>query len=164
MIIGIARVTVAVALLVTAVPATADHLDVKIAPGMREYCHIVRFPQVWKVPPGPGLNYLSYADEYEFRVSGMAGAKFLVAGVDFVYKRYTINKYEVDLSDTKAPVLSAPEQAWESATRVSTKQQSAIVRPDLLQSNQAMEYRGVRFKKSGESWSLDGGRMSADHA
>ena len=163
MTIGMTRVTVTVALLITAVPVTADHLDVKVAPDMREYCHIVKLPRGWKVPPGPGLDYLGYADQYEFRVSGLAGGRFLVAGVDSVYKRYTINKYEVDLSDAKAPVVSATDQAWESASRASTAQKSAAVR-GWERRDQPMEYRGVRFAKSGEFWSYEGGRLSPDQA
>lgn len=145
--------------------SAADCIDIKIAPTMKEYCHIIRFPDGWKVQGGPGsVSNYEYYDQFEFRASSLPMTRFLVGGVLSIEKRYTINKYDVDLSDAKAPVSSATDQAWDSASRVSTKQRSAVVRPDLPQPTQALEYHGTQFTKTGAFWSVEGGRLSPDGA
>lgn len=152
-------------LLTTADVQGADHLDVAVAPAMKEYCHIIQFPEGWKVPTGPGPIYrYEYYDKYEFRALGPLSSNFLVRGVIDLGKVYTKNIYTVDLSDANAPAVSTTEQAWESATRVSTRQRSAISQLYIPKPNQALEYRGVRFNKSGEFWSYEGGSVSPDQS
>ncbi len=91
--------------------ATADHIDAGISPTAQEYCHVIRFPQGWKVPvefgksaAEPGLIFhYDYRDDYEFRVPGLQGTKFLVTGlIHLPEERETTNRYEVDFSDRKA--------------------------------------------------------------
>lgn len=174
MITGFNAVATFVALLSAAELVAADHLDVKIASTMRERCHIVRFPQGWKIPvelgkspnePGKIFTY-EYYDEYEFRVPGLLQTKFLVGGLTRLTElRYTANKYEVDLSNAKAPVLPASDEAWQSATPVSTKQKSAFVLSSLLRpGNQPIEFHGFQFFKTGEIWANENSRVSPDDA
>jgi hypothetical protein len=166
------KLVAGIAALVAAGPLAADHIDVGVAPAMREYCHIVRFPQGWKVPielgksanePGLIFHY-EYSDDYEFRVPGLQGAKFLVAGlIQLPEPRYTTNKYEVDLPDPKAPVLSASVQAWQSATPIALKQEEVPTLSDPLQ-NQPISFNRFQLTKSGKAWAIYNSRVSPDKA
>jgi hypothetical protein len=154
-----------VAALVAAGPLAADHMDISVAPAMREYCHIVRFPQGWKAPNGPGQPIFifrnDYSVEYEFRVPGLQGTRFLVAGLMHLPEdRYTTNKYEVELSDPKAPILPASDQTWQSATRVSFKQVRSSY--SNVEQNQPVKFNGFQFMKSGKIWANDNSRVSPD--
>lgn len=123
-----------VILLVFVIPAIArlapagDIVRIKFNPTVNEYCHILRFPLGWQmpkfVPKGDGTleiygTFNLEAGDYEFRVPGILGTRFLVRGFDaYGYNKYTTNIYEVDLSDPKAVAQSASEEAWNAATPV----------------------------------------------
>jgi hypothetical protein len=102
-----------------------DPVEVNFNPATREYCHVVRFPLGWQnlvqngqiqAPP----NYDFANGDYEFRVPGLLGTRFLVRGfspfLDGGY--YTKNLYAVDLSDPKGVAQAASEEEWNSATVV----------------------------------------------
>jgi hypothetical protein len=59
-------------------------LEIVLAPTMRQYCHVLRFPQGWTIQrfdeAGQRLSFDSYGGEYEFRVKGLLSTEFLVAG------------------------------------------------------------------------------------
>src|ERR1700682_4401463 len=72
---------------------------VAVTPAIQEYCHLIRFPETWRIPEvnegGQALFY-DYSDQYQFRVVGLLGTKFLVAGRVMLTDRryYTFNKYQ----------------------------------------------------------------------
>src|ERR1700687_542566 len=75
-----------------------DAVEVNLNAAVREYCHLVRFPSGWRLSgfsPNLGLR-----DDYEFRVSGPLGTRFLVRGVEeLVREHFAINPCEGDFSD-----------------------------------------------------------------
>jgi hypothetical protein len=141
-----------------------ENVDVNVTPAMREYCHIVRFPQGWTVPPpvrptAPPNDY-RYDSEYEFRIPGLLETNFLIAGLVLPYEQYTVNKYLANFSDAKAPVLAASDDAWRSATPVRlTREAAVLVDP---KGDEPMEFHGFKFQKSGEIWNMS--RLSPDRA
>ena len=87
-------------------------IDLKLPPALREYCHIVRFPQVWKLRHSDdepewvtqtGIEH--HRSDYEFRVEGLLGTRFLVgAFTPHLGRRFDArNRYRVDL-DRKSVV------------------------------------------------------------
>ena len=131
-----------------------DVVDVDLNAAAREYCHVLRFPSGWQteksvVPPKFGL-----ADDYEFRVPGLQGTKFLVRGVqDLVGKYYTANIYGADFSDPKAIAQPATEEEWKTATVVSIPRDTSTsgARVKDRRSKYA-ELEGRQFMRSGDAW------------
>jgi hypothetical protein len=149
-----------------------DHIEVPLTPAMRQYCHIVRFPQGWAMQrlddEGDPLSF-RYGSEYEFRVEGVLSTRFLVGGFQtWVRRRYdTTNRYKVDLSDSTAPVLSASREAWESAAVVPLIRKSAFPPSGRVPSEKLAELHGFQFGKSGDIWcqpSDCASRLSPDQA
>ena len=154
------------------VRAAGDHLDVKVSAAMREYCHIIQFPQGWTSPiwDERGMYFGREIRDYEFRVGGLLGTRFLVAGrVDFGTeltqegrRLYTTNKYEVDLSDPKAPVRPEDNEAWKSATIISLTRKRAFDLAGVRE--KPIEFHGFVFDKSGELWAGLDNLLSPDQA
>jgi hypothetical protein len=102
--------------------AQEDFIDLKLPPPAKEYCHLVRFSQGWKAehfddPPAyPGIDY--YYSDYEFRVEGLLGTRFLVGAFTPNSNRRvnSTNHYRVNLSDPRAQVRSAGKSDWDAAT------------------------------------------------
>jgi len=131
-----------------------------------ERCHILRFPQGWKVPVimyEPVLDY-GYLSKYEFRVSGLLGTKFLVAGFILPKEKYTVNKYEVDLSDRKAPALPVDDRLWGAATKVPLSQESTVEMWPSMPAENEIQFKGKTFSKTGYYWpgSSYANRLSPD--
>jgi hypothetical protein len=146
-------------------------LDVPSTPALSEYCHIVRFPQGWKNQPvdrnGQRL-WFDYGAEYEFRVEGVLGRVFLVGGFETrVGQRYdAANRYRIDLSNPRAPVLPANANAWEAATVVPLTRRSVFAGGTIMNDRHA-EYNAFMFMKRGEIWiqpASDSTRLSPDQA
>jgi hypothetical protein len=151
------------------VRAAGDHLDVKVSAAMREYCHIVQFPQGWTSPiwDERGTYLGREIRDYEFRVRGLLGTRFLVAGrLDFGTERtqdgrlYTANKYEVDLSDPKAPVRPTSNETWISGTIMSLTRKRPFVVPGGRE--KPIELHGFLFTKSGQRWARRDSLLSPD--
>ena len=60
--------------------------------------------------------YDAFSD-YEYRINGLLGTKFLISGVIRLGERYTINRYEAEISDPKAVPSAATEDAWQAGRR-----------------------------------------------
>jgi hypothetical protein len=142
-------------------------VDIKLTAVVREYCHVIRFPQAWSIAEvlrkGDALLY-SYEDNYEFRAMAGSGSRFLVAGFKLVAetKYYTNNKYEIDLSDPVAPIRAATEEAWQSARAVSLNNKYLAGRRSG-NPNPVPEFLGRRYSTSGEKLGYDCGRPSPDN-
>lgn len=145
-----------------------DSIELKLPPEVRERCHIVRFPRGWRIPPIENYGQrvgIDYRSEYEFRVSGLLGTRFLVgtytAGINSRY--YSANHYRVDLSDPTAHVATADPAEWDAAFVVplSRKEILSTFGPGKPPNN--VEFNGFPFTRSGSweaafSWS----RLSPD--
>jgi len=67
-----------------------DVVEVNWNPTVREYCHVLRFPLGWQMPkfiPKKDGNLevvprFDLSADYEFRVVGLLGTRFLVRGVE----------------------------------------------------------------------------------
>lgn len=155
------------------VPLLSGAVDVALTPSTRQYCHVVRFPQGWKVQPFirnndalgsvTPLEYL-YDSAYEFRVPGMLETTFLVRGLVLPYKKYTTNMYKVDLSDPRGIARPATEQEWQDGTKISDSRPSdwKTFANVHLTKDQSLPLHGFQFRKSGDYWEGDYARLSPD--
>jgi hypothetical protein len=150
----------------------APPVDVQISSAIREYCHLIRFPQGWNIMPsnerGSPLEYV-YDSDYEFRVPGVLGTAFLVRGVVKLTgdRYYTRNKYKIDLSDPKAIPFPATEQEWQNGTIVSDTRLDDYSRnfaPIRLTNDLQLPFGGFHFTKSGDRWIGQLARLSPDQA
>jgi hypothetical protein len=147
--------------------AILDSMDVKLTLAMREYCHIVRFPQGWTIPSSKEVAARVIFDansEYEFRVEGLLTTRFLVgAFVNHTDREDATNRYRVNLSDPTAPALPATREAWEAAAVVPLTRKSI---PRGLRQAERAEFKGFQFTKSGADWAgpFEDCRLSPDSA
>jgi hypothetical protein len=141
-----------------------DPLEVNFNDLTREYCHVVRFPLGWQTNwddtnGQPPSRYDFDRGDYEFRVLGLLGTRFLVKGFAPSLSRryYTTNVYTVDLSDRSGVAQPASEKEWNSATVVPSRyagQADALFK--YIQS------LGFQFVPSGDHGG--GGRLSPDRS
>jgi hypothetical protein len=149
---------------------TEDIVDVKLTPALRKYCHIIRFPQGWKIRPfaddGEPTTISIPRSDYEFRVRGLLNTQFLVGAFtpDVVERRYNAsNHYRVNLSDPTAPAVPASEEDWNAASTVQLVRKFQYF-PELGKGGPIV-FNGFRFPKSGAQWSDPGvSRLSPDSA
>jgi hypothetical protein len=146
----------------------ADGVDVRITPAIQEYCHIVRFSQAWTIQPYiknndvlrtvTPLDY-TYWSDYEFRIPGVLGTRFLVRGVDMSLNKghynYTKNVYGLDLSDPGSVPRPATEQEWEGGIEIADSRDSdrktfANLHQIFLTNAQPLPFHGFHFVKSGD--------------
>jgi hypothetical protein len=168
------RITVGCAILCVTARAQLDDLEVILPPAAREYCHLVRFPQGWAFPrydkqAGQQLMFGSSGSDYEFRVDGILGTRFLVAGfTDFVgTKYYTANRYEIDLSDPTASIDPASRKRWDTATVVPLGRKSAFSPGGTVSNDATLKFHGFEFNRTGAVWGQPSGyatRLSPDAA
>jgi hypothetical protein len=154
---------------IAALLQAASPIEIKMTPATLERCHILRFPQGWKVPVimYESVLYYGYDSKYEFRVADLLGTKFLIAGLILPEKKYTTNKYEVDLSDPKAPVLAVEDRVWDSATRIPVSQESTVKTIPTLDPEYQIQFKGKVCPKSGYYWATPSDaadRLSPDQA
>jgi hypothetical protein len=135
-------------------------LEIVLAPTMRQYCRVLRFPQGWTIQrfddTGQRLVFDSDRGEYEFRVKGLLSTEFLVAGfvpgfAGLLGRYDTLNRYKVDLSDSGATAVLADREDWEAAAVVPLTRKSgspARSYPD----GKPYAFHGFQFPKSGEIW------------
>jgi hypothetical protein len=142
-----------------------DPVEVNYNALTREFCHVVRFPLGWQMFPDekyglqPPSKYSFDNGDYEFRVPGLLGTRFLVRGFvpDLSKRDYTMNLYAVDLSDPRAVAQPASEEEWNSATVLQlryTGQAEALFT--------YIRSLGFQFAPSGDHG--QGGRLSPDRA
>jgi hypothetical protein len=162
------------ALIAPGIIVAGDVVKVDFNAAVREYCHVLRFPSGWQMPrfirPKDGGIEVFLWDfamgDYEFRVSGLLGTRFLIRGVErkFEKKYYTTNLYEVDFSDPTAVVQPAgEEEEWNSATVISVPDDTfaGVVRAvDPLSKHPG--FKGLDSMRSGDKWSLSAKRASPD--
>jgi hypothetical protein len=161
-------VGVIINLFTSSIAGAASAIEVKVAPPMREYCHIMQFPHPWAVlqfdEHGKFLG--NFMRDYEFRIPGELRTRFLMAGVvDAGFeeqRRYTTNKYEVDLSDPKASVRPASDEAWKSATVITLSRKPPLVVAGRRE--KPIEFHGFVFTQSGGLWALDNSLLSPDQS
>jgi hypothetical protein len=147
-----------------------SYIDLKLPPESLAYCHVVGFPQGWKIktPHEPGVMIDYRYSDFEFRVEGLLGTSFLVgvfnpSGISGPYD--ATNRYRVNLSDPTVPVLPASEHDWNAATVL------PFVRKSLFTSwgghpPARAAFGGIQYEWSGERWRLesDATRLSPDGA
>ena len=138
------------------------------------YCHVVRFPQGWatrhfdaKAPQH--LFFGSPNSEYEFRVEGTLGTKFLAgAFTEFVGTNYYANnRYQVDLADRTAPVTAIGKKAWDTAAFVPMVRKNAFPPGGTVPNEKRLEYHGFLYDRTGKIWGQPSGyatRLSPDQA
>jgi hypothetical protein len=137
--------------------AQTDELVVTLTPAVRQYCHVVRFPNGWSIDPLPGLSkrqsFGSDAD-YEFRVQGILGTEFLVAGYNDLLgpRQYTLNQYHVDFSKPTMSAEPVNRRAWEAATTVPFVQRSIFPTGEVVPNETRAEFGTFKFVKSGRIW------------
>lgn len=153
--------------------ANADNiLKVNLDAAVREYCHVLRFPEGWRMPKflpnGDGtlrvVPAFDLSGDSEFRVVGLLGTKFLVRGVEaFGDKDYTPNIYEVDLYNPKAVAQLAREETWNSAAAIPLTRGAFGADVQIPNRNpKYVEFHGRRFASAGENWA--GTLISLDRA
>ncbi len=168
------RITVGCAILCVTALAQWDDLEVTLSPAAREYCHLVRFPQGWAFPrydkqAGQQLSFGLYPSDYEFRVDGILGTKFLVAGFteNVGTNYYTANRYEIDLSDPTASIGPASRKRWDGATVVPLARKSAFGPGQTVPNDAKLKFHGFEFNRTGTVWGKPSGeatRVSPDGA
>lgn len=137
---------------------TGEILNVTLTPALRQYCHVVRFPQGWKIQAfdniGEPLTIGLTVSDYEFRIEGLLSTWFLVGAftpgvTDHHYD--ATNHYRVNLSDPTAPVLPASVEDWKAAAIVPLARKFQAF--GTLRNDQQIVFNGFRFTKSGTWWS-----------
>jgi len=87
-----------------------------------------------------------YGGDYEVRVPGLLGTKFLIREFDpSGRKKYTTNLYETDLSDSKSVAQPATEEAWSAATPIPIRYEGPA---DAL--GKFIRSLGYQFKSTGD--------------
>lgn len=104
------------------------------------------------------LPKVSLSDEYEFRVAGVLGTRFLVRVINEPFKIPTLNTYGVDLADPAAVAGPATEDEWSSGAIVPLRDRA----PREVFARYA-ESRGFHFTGSGDH-NLSVGRVSTDRS
>jgi hypothetical protein len=154
--------------------AQVDDLEVSLTPGAEEYCHVIQFPQVWVMPrsdekTGQRLFFGSILGDLEFRVEGLQGSQFLVAGFTELLppRHYTTNRFTVNLSDATSPIRDASREAWDAATVVPITRKSRFIPGNQPPEDKPLAFNGFQFAKSGEIWDQESAgpsRLSPDQA
>ncbi len=144
--------------------ADYDFIDLKMTPAMREDCHIVRFPNGWRIRGvdvnGSRIEIDNANSDFEFRVEGPLETWFLVGA--FQTWGRAANHYRVNLSDPAAPVLAAREQDWDAATPLPFVHKP--VPPFDFYDKYPIKFNGFQFMRSGAHWSISPARLSPDSA
>jgi hypothetical protein len=152
-----------------------DDLEVTLTPAAREYCHIIRFPQAWIMPrtdakTGERLSFNSTYSGYEFRVEGLLGTRFLVAGITDSFPPapyYTSNMFSVDLSNPAGAIRPAGKAAWDASTVVPFTRRSAFSPAGTVPNDRHLDFHGFQFSRSGAFWAQPSDyatRLSPDEA
>jgi hypothetical protein len=154
--------------------AQFDDFEVSLTPLARTYCHEVRFPQGWSTQhfddrAPQHLFFGSTHSDYEFRDEGVLSTKFLItAFTEFVgTKYYASNRYQVNLSDATAPVISVEHKAWDSAAVVPLIRKSAFPAGTTVSNEKRLQFHGFQFNRTGDIWgqpSEYAARLSPDQA
>jgi len=127
-----------------------DPVSINLNAAARESCHIITFPQGWRLQyvasksPFPNFRYAE--GDYEFR---MLASGFLVRALvrDLGKPIYADNLYQVDLSNPSAIARPATEEAWNSAMALPLGFQGRA--EELTKYIKSLEFR---FKYSGKKW------------
>jgi hypothetical protein len=115
----------------------------------------------------------TYWSDYEFRIPGVLGTRFLIRGVDKSLNKghynYTTNIYKVDLSDPGGVPGLAEEEEWQSGTVVPDNRMFDFSRNFAaisfhLQNDTPLAFRGLQFNKTGKVWEGQVARLSPDQS
>ena len=168
------RLTPAIAILGTLmvpVSRVSAAVEATVTPPIKEYCHIVRFPQGWTVPapsrPGAYPLFYGFDSSYEFRVPGLLETTFLVGGLVLPEKEYAINKYKVDLADPRAIAVRATEREWQEGTKIPDSRNSdrkTFANVHITSNDQLLPFNGFQFDKGGDFWEGAHARLSPDRS
>jgi hypothetical protein len=163
------RLTLAVLSLGTIVAFGASGpVDATLTPTTRGHCHVVRFPQGWKIPNVPEVHqplFYGYDSLYEFRVPGPLETTFLLAGIVLPSKKYTINQYKVDMSDPAGVAQPATAAEWQDGTKIPDSRPSdwrTFANVHLTGNTEPLPFRGFHLVKSGDIWPGEYARLSPD--
>jgi hypothetical protein len=150
--------------------AAGDVIEVDLNESAREFCHVLRFPLGWQMPRSVrernGSEFVppnfALDDEYEFRISGLQGTKFLIRGSErIIDTHYTTNIYEADFSDPSAVAQPATEEEWKIGTVVSMPRDTSTSGARVTdRRNNYAELDGRRFTRTGDGWGT--ARLSPD--
>ena len=154
--------------------AQFDDFEVSLTPASRTYCHVLRFPQGWSTQhfddrAPQRLLFGTERSDYEFRVSGVLGTKFLAgAFTENVGTNYYANNwYEVTLWDATAPANEVDRKAWDAGTVLPIVRKSAFPPIGTVPNQKRLEFHGFQFNRTGDIWaqpSGDASRISPDQA
>ena len=141
-----------------------DPVSINLNAAARESCHIITFPQGWRLQyvasksPFPNFRYAE--GDYEFRA---LGSRFLVRALvrDLGKPIYAGNLYEVDLSDPRDLARSASEENWNSATAIPSPRggDSPWLAVGRLALAKSASFESRQFAKSGNKWAIQGYEM-----
>ncbi len=151
------KIAIAAGLSMLGVAKASDAVQLDLNAAAKEYCHILRFPLGWQMPPYlaykaggyfvPGNFGLDY--DYEFRVPGLQGTRFLVRGVERIGdKYYTTNMYEADFADPPGVARPATEEQWNSGTPVPFP--NSLTWSDVLGYLNSIGFDYMKKNKSGD--------------
>jgi hypothetical protein len=154
--------------------AQFDDFNASLTPAARAYCHEARFPQGWSTQhfddrAPQHLFFGSTHSDYEFRVEGVLSTKFLVGGyTEFVGTNYyTNNRYQVDLADARAPVVTIGRKAWDAAAVVPLVRKSAFPPIGTVPNDRRLDFHQFQFNRTGDVWGQPSDyatRLSPDQA
>jgi hypothetical protein len=150
-------------------------VEVTLTPAIRDYCHIVRFPNGWKIqdydPLIHQVPFYGYQSPYEFRTVGLLRTRFLVGGLVPPRMVSTNNKYSIDLSDPAGIAQPATDKEWQDA-KIVPETDDADCGKYIGYFRLAIPYKddkplplhGLEFAKSGSHWAVRTALPSHDQA
>lgn len=133
----------------------ADSLEVTMSPAMREYCHIIRFPQGWAVQKyDKNGQFLAFpGTRISSSAPGVLSTEFLVKAFELLGEHcYSSNVYKVDLSDFRAVPFPSSRKPWEDTATVPLTRKSIFPPAPMDPLKQPAEFHGFQFEKRGEIW------------
>jgi hypothetical protein len=159
-------------LITPGVGLAGDVVKVKFNAVVQEYCHVLKFPSGWQMPKSvlrkTGEAFIpakfALSDDYEFRVRGLLGTRFLVRGVErVVNKYYTSSIYEADFSDPTGVAQPSSEEEWNAATSIAVSDYRFTGLTKALDKlSKRPEFKALDSKRKGDKWLASARQISPD--
>lgn len=139
----------------------AEPVKFEMTPAVKEHCHMFRFPQWTGTRPEISNvpNRLYFNDQMEFRVPGILGTRFLVAGTQQITGdglAYTSEKYLLDFAFPGTPAQLVSDAVWNAAVPLTVARYQAyrllFHLLDHWEQSSEVVLNGKRFAKSGQYW------------